>query len=465
MVAIAALSQNERTLRHIINLPISPNEYNVWKSLFKLFLSMKDEESIICSRALELLTRRQADNSPISPYWSPMLENGLLSTLIEIFTVSKNDDILLSAYVLLLNVATELPKIKGELKTIKNAFSPMLKHTRSTNTQILILLGRVLLCLSTDKSLIDPMVEQGLIESLLILIEKQHSSQIICPYFDCLSNVVSNSFEYQQKISNSKAFLLLIINVYLEDFDLNLSLSVMRFIRQFVKNNEKNQNILAHIGACEHLLGALTTSSKELQQVAIEAIQALCYKNHQVQQILLREHAMEQLLILLEKTNMSNLQIALVCTLWILCEKSSSRKRDVATRIGVRKLISFYTIKSDEHLIPVTDALNELAKCTASTKMNTQEEINRAQGIPYLLRLLKLDNEVLVLSVLKTLQLICCAPGFVANRKNQEVILNNNGITLIVALTMHAKREVVQVEAAQSLACIGLGMYHKISLL
>ena len=94
--------------------------------------------------------------------------------------------------------------------------------------------------------------------------------------------------------------------------------------------------------------------------------------------------------------------------------------------------------------------------------MNTQEEIHRAQGIPYLLRLLKLDNEMLVLSVLKTLQLICCAPGFVANRTNQEIILNNDGIILIVALAMHAKSEVVQIEAAQSLACIGLSMYHSI---
>ena len=89
LAAIAALSQNERTLRYIINLPISPNEYNVWKSLFKLFISIKDDESIICGRVLELLTRRQSDTSPISPYWTPMLENGLLSTLIQMFTISK----------------------------------------------------------------------------------------------------------------------------------------------------------------------------------------------------------------------------------------------------------------------------------------------------------------------------------------------------------------------------------------
>ncbi|CAF4761310.1 unnamed protein product, partial [Rotaria magnacalcarata] len=80
--------------------------------------------------------------------------------------------------------------------------------------------------------------------------------------------------------------------------------------------------------ACEHLLGALSTSSKELQQVSIEAIQALSDKNQLVQQILLREHALEQLLNLLEKTNMSTLQIAIVCTLWTLCENNSIQKRD-----------------------------------------------------------------------------------------------------------------------------------------
>jgi VIT1/CCC1 family predicted Fe2+/Mn2+ transporter len=464
MVAIAALSQNERTLRYIIDLPISSEEYNVWKSLFKLFLSINDEESVACGRMLESLTRRESNNSEISSYWLPMIDNGLLPTLIQIFNLSKNDDLLISAYLLLFNIINELPEVKSELKTIKNVFSSMLKHTRSTNNQILLLLGRVLACLSTVKSLIDSMVEQGLIESLTILIDKQRSPQIISSYFDCLANVVSNSFHYQQKLAYSKDFLSLITNVYLHEYDLNLSLSIIRFIRHLVKNNEYIQNILSNHGACEHLLGALSASSKELQQVSIEAIQALSHQNSRVQQLLLREHAIEQLLNLLEKTNLSNLQIPIVCTLWTLCENSLSRKREVATRIGIRKLISFYTIKSDEHLLAVTDAINELAKCPASIKMNIQEEINHAQGIPYLIRLLKFDDEMLVLSVLKTLQLISCAPGFVADRTNQNIILKNDGITLIVALMMHAKSELIQVEAAQSLACIALSMYNHVKI-
>jgi hypothetical protein len=458
MVAIAALSQNERTLRYIVDLPISDEEYNVWKPLFKLFLSINEDEGVICGRILELLTRRESPNAPISPYWSPIIDNGLFPALIQIFTLSKNEELLITACLLLLNVTNDLPEMKSELKTIRNAFSSMLKHTRSTNEQILILLGHILSNLSTDKSLIDAMVEQGVIESLMILIDKQRSPQIVCSYFDCLANIASNSTAYQRKIAYSKDFLLLIINVYLEEYDLNLSLSVIRFIRQLSKNNEHIQNTLAQYGACEHLLGALSASSKELQQVSIEAIQALSHHNSQVQQILLREHAIEQLLNLLEKTNLSNLQIAIVCTLWTLCENSSARKRDVAARIGVSKLISYYTIKSEEHLLAVTDALNELAKCTASIKMNIPEEINQAQGILYLIRLLKSDDQILVLTVLKTLQLISCAPGFVANRANQESILKNDGITLMVALMMHAKSELLQVEAGQALACVALGM-------
>ena len=91
--------------------------------------------------------------------------------------------------------------------------------------------------------------------------------------------------------------------------------------------------------------------------------------------------------------------------------------------------------------------------------MNIPEEITQAQGIPYLIRLLKTGDEMLVLSVLKTIQLITCAPGFVPNRKNQDIILKNDGITLLVALMMHAKSELIQVESAQSLACIALSMY------
>ena len=457
MATIAALSQNERTLRYILDLQL---DYNVWKSLFKLFLSIKENEAIICGHMLELLTRHEPTSSSVSnPYWSTMLENGLLSTLIHIFSLSKQDDVLISAFLLLFNLTNELPETKSHLRTMKNVFSSILKQTRSSNTQLLARVGRVLSSLSEEKSLIDSMVEQGLLESLIDFLDKQRSPLLIASYFDCLSNVVSYAPDYQQTIAHSKDFLLLIVNVYLEEFDLNLSLAVIRFIRQLVKNNQQLQNILSHYGACEHLLGALAASSKELQHVTIEAIQAIASHNVHVQQIFIRERAIEQLLSLFEKTNLSHLQIAIVCTLWALCENSLARRRDVATRIGVRKLISFYTMKADEHFRAVTEALNELAKCTASVNMNIQEEINRAQGIPYLIRLLKSDDEMLVLSVLKTLQLTSCAPGFVANRANQDVICKNDGIMLIVALMMHAKSEIIQVEAAQALACIALCTY------
>ena len=458
MVAVAALSQNERTLRYIIDLNFPSNTFNVWKPLFKLLISLRDDESIVCGRALELLTRREINSHRASPYWAAMVENGLLPALIHVFTESKNDDVLISAYLLLLNSSIEYPKIKSDLLTVKNAFTHMLKHTRSNNNQIVTLLGRVLACLSGNRALIESMVEQGLIEALIILIDKERTPQIICSYFDCLANVVSYSPEYQLKLANSPQFLSLIIHHYLEEFDLRLSLSVMRFLRQLVLKNEFIQTLLAQNGACEHILGALSASSKELQQAAIEGIQAISENNAHVQHIMLRENALEQLLGLLEKTNLPSLQIALVCTLWTLCGNSSSRKREVATNIGVKKLISFYTIKSDEHLLAVTDALGELAKRTASVKMNIPEEINHAQGIPHLIRLVRSDNEALVLSVLRTLQLLACAPGFVPNRKNQEAMVKNDGVPFLVALMMHSKSELVQVEAAQVLACVALSM-------
>lgn len=461
MAAVAALSQNERTLRYIIDFTFPDNAYNVWKPLFKLFMSAQDDESVICGRALELLTRREPNYHRASPYWAAMVDNGFVAALIHVFTESKNDDVLISAYLLLLNSANEYPRIKTEFLTVKNAFTAMLKHTRSTNEQVVTLLGRVLACLSEYQPLVEQMVEQGLIESLMLLVDKERSPQIICSYFDTLANIVAYSSEYQQKLASSQSFLSLIINHYLEEFDLRLSLSVLRFIRKLVLKNESIQNLMAQNGACEHILGALSGSSRELQQAAIEAIQAVSDKNAQVQRIMLRENALEQLLALLDKTNLSGLQTAIVCTLWVLCGNSSSRKRDVATRIGVKKLISFYSIKADEHLFAVTDALGELAKRTASVKMNIQEEINRAQGISHLIRLLKSEDEALVLSAMKTLQLLACAPGFVSNRKNQETIVKNDGAIHLVALMMHSKSELIQVEAAQALACIALCTYEK----
>jgi hypothetical protein len=457
MAAIAVLSQNERTLRYIIDLS---TEHNVWKSIFKLLLSIKEHEAKICGRMLEALTRHDTNRVSSISYWSIMLEHDLLPTLLHVFSFTKQDDVLISAFVLFYNLVTELPNIKCQLNTLKNPFSAMLKHMNSSNEQILVLLGRLFSLLSEEKQLIDTMVEQGLMDVVINFLNEKRSPTVCSPFFDCLSNVIAYADVYQQTMGNAKDFLLLIVNVYLEEFDVNLSLAVMRFIRPLVKHNQQIQTLMSHYGACEHLLGALAAISKELQYVTVEAIQAMADRNVYVQEIFLRERAMEQLLSLLEKTNLSHLQMALVCTLWTLCEHSQTRRHEVATRIGVRKLISFFTMKTDDDLLlAVTEALNELARCPASIQMNIQDEIHQSQGIPYLMRLLKSDHQSLVLSVLQTLQCASCAPGFVANRINQDMICKNDGLVSIVALMMHAKNELVQVEASQTLACIALSMF------
>ncbi|CAF3714377.1 unnamed protein product [Adineta steineri] len=457
IVAIAALSQNERTLRYIIELPVADNSLNVWKPLFKLFTSLGDDESSVGGRALELLTRPKADTNQGSIYWQPIIVNGLIPALVDILTESKNDDALTSAYLILLHAVNEQPRIHNDLISNKKVFSSMLRHTRSTNKEIVTLIGRLFASLTKQRSLGQTMVDQSIFEPLMTLIDKERSPEVISSYFDCLANIVSYSSVYQIQIANYPFFLQLLIDHYLQEFDLDLSLSVMNFVRQLVLNNQDIQNLLAENGACEHILGALTASSKDLQQIAIETIRAFGDNNPQVQYIMISENALEQLLNLLDKTTVASLQIAIVCTLWTLCGNSASRKRDVATRIGVKKLISLYNIKSEEHLYALTDIIGELTKRTASVKTNIAEEINRAVGLPPIIRLLTLNNEQLVLSALKTLQLLACAPGYIPNQLNQEAIVKFDGIPFIVALMMHVKNELIQVEAAQTLACIALG--------
>ncbi|CAF1497741.1 unnamed protein product [Adineta ricciae] len=456
IIAIAALSQNERVLRYLIEYFLTENSYNVWKPLIKLYTSLSEDESSIGGRALESLTRPKADTNEESPYWELIINNGLIPAIVDTLTESKNEDALISTYMILLNAIAEQPRIIHDLIQNRKAFSAMLKHTHLKNTQIVTLLGRLLALLSKTRTFGQPIVDYGLFEPVMSLIDKERTPEIIASYFDCMANVVSYAPVYQVQIANYPLFLPVLINHYLEEYDLDLSLAVMGFIRQLVHNNEEVQNLLAQNGACEHILGALTASSKELQQIAIETIRAFTENNPQTQYIMIRENAFEQLLGLLEKTSVASLKIAIVRTLWTLCGTSSSRKRDVATRIGVKRLISYYGLKSDEHLLALTDILTELTKRSASVKVNISEEINRAGGIPSIIRLLTSNNESLVLSALRELQLLACAPGFIPNPLNQETIVKNDGVRFLVALMMHVKSEEIQVEAAQTLACIAL---------
>ncbi|CAF1487574.1 unnamed protein product [Didymodactylos carnosus] len=171
---------------------------------------------------------------------------------------------------------------------------------------------------------------------------------------------------------------------------------------------------------------------------------------------MLRKNAVEQLWMLLDKTSMPNLQTRLLCTLWTLTGEKSTKKRDIATKIGVKNLVTFYSIKSEDHLFVITDILYELARRTANIKMNIQEEISQTYGIQHLIRLLNSDDEKLVLCAIRTLSYLAVGPGFVPNRKNQEIILKSDGIPVLVALMMYAKSEIIQAEAGQALAYVAL---------
>lgn len=130
----------------------------------------------------------------------------------------------------------------------------------------------------------------------------------------------------------------------------------------------------------------------------------------------------------------------------------------MAEAIGVQLLIEFLTQQSEELHYIGSEALGVLAQGPDSKA----HEIFKNNGVANSVRLLRSDKEHIVLSIIRTLRYLSVSVGYQPFVDSQRTISQTRGIKFLVALMVHSRNELIQVEAAFTLGCVALGKFYYI---
>lgn len=422
----------------------------VWKNLLRFLSSESEEEAEPAGICLRTLTLKSQEGE-INPHWEPVYKNGGVPTIVKVAKSTLNDDSKVPAFQVLLNIM-EKQEVKEQIFSTGGipAFIKLLKSQSSLTVQ---LSAQILKELAKLKEYADNMVQNQALPALLKVIQGSHENEVLIEVVEALGNIAEASTQHQSAIGQLPSCLQSLVNLYFDQKDKGLLFALNKAVAKIAKHDTNNQNTLVDLGVAKHVVVLCKTRNRELQLSSVEAIHRLAEDNPKAQRVILSERAQDQLMQLLKRTRAESLQEKTAMALWALAGDNLDEQRKMAEKMEVSLFIEFVNSLSENlHLIG-SEGLGVLAQ----GPLNCQTEIANANGIHPLVRLLKSDKEEIVLSIIRTLRYLCVGVGYVPHKRNQSTISHARGIKLLIALMVHSKDEMIQVESAVTLGCVSLG--------
>ena len=329
----------------------------------------------------------------------------------------------------------------------------VVKHLKSSTNLLIQLAAETLKELCQVKEYSQAAAQNGVISALHRVIQTLKEPAVLVEVVEALGNIAQADPALQSSIGSTSGSVPSIVLLYEDCNHKPLLLSLTNCITKVVTLHEANQCAFVRERVASHLMILTRVRSKDLQLTAVAAISSLVEMNPITQRIILEDQVDTSLLQLLKKTRDQNIQEKTAKALWSLAGSDVEERRYMAENIGVQLLIDFTnSLSEDLHFIGA-DGLGVLAQGPKSQA----GEIAKANGIHPLVRLLKANREYIVLCVIRTLRYLCVGIGYVAHPKIQTMLAGSRGTRLLVALMVHSKDEIIQVEAAHGLACAALG--------
>ncbi|KAH3714686.1 ankyrin and armadillo repeat-containing protein-like [Dreissena polymorpha] len=422
----------------------------VWKNLLKFLSSESEEEAEAAGKCLQTLTL-PSDEGVINPYWEELYKNGCIPTIVKVAKSTLADDSKVHAFHVLLNILQK-QEVKEQLFSSGGipAFVRLLKSSCNTAIQ---LSAQILKEMATLKEYADNMVQNSAIPSLLKVMQTVKEQEVLIEAVDCLGNIAMANPSHQSQVGQLPGSLQTITDLYKDQKDKGLLFSLNKAIGKIANKNVSNQNTIVELGAASYVVVLCRTKNKDLQLSSVEAIHRLAEDNSKTQRVILSARAQDHLMQLLKKTRVETLQEKTAMALWALAGDSLDEKRKMAEKMEVSLLIEFVNSLTENLHFIGSEGLGVLAQ----GPLNSQTQIADANGIHPLVRLLRSDKEHIVLSVIRTLRYLCVGVGYVPHCKNQNTISQSRGIKFLIALMVHSKEEMIQVESAVTLGCVSLG--------
>ena len=448
IVELCAYKHYIEVLNYFIAL--DNDDLPVWRNLIKFFGSDIDDECQAAGKTLRTMSERT--DASINPNWEPAFNNGIVPTIVRVIKSMIADEAKIQCFHVLLNIL-EQDKVKEQFMS-SGGIDALIRHLKAQNHTIITLAATCIKELCIERLYAESAAQHGAIQALVKVAQSIHDPDVLVEIVLALSRIGASRGEYQTTIGKTQDAISCLSGHFENCTHKQLLMALTEAVSTTVHYHVDNQNSFAHVGVSPHLITLTRVKNKDVQLNAVDALYNLSENNPHTQRVIIEEGGVNPLMNLLKKSRQPNLQEKTARALWALAGEDADERRNMANLIGVNLLIDFLASNSEHLHFIGSDGLGVLAQ----GPLNKQTAIANANGVHPLVRLLKSENERIVLSVIRTLRYLCVGVGYVPHAQNQSTLAQSRGIKFLVAMMVHSSNEMVQVEAAYTLGCVVLGM-------
>lgn len=329
-----------------------------------------------------------------------------------------------------------------------------IRHLKSKNGKVIQLTSTATAILCSVMKFADQSAQLGVIGALVTVLEKSSSwePEVLVEVVHALGVVCDKSDARQTLLNSTNNGIGSLCSLVKDAIDPNLILALNASIGRITRHHEVNQNAIADGGAIPIIISLINLKNKDIQLSAVDTIHMLVDGNSYTQKYVMQEGAIGPLMLLLRRSKTPIVQEKTASALWALAGSGAEERRAMANRMEVNLLIEFLGSLSETLKYIGSEGLGVLAQGAH----NRQDDIAEANGVHPLVRILKEDKEYLVISAIRSLRHLCLGVGFVPHKKNQSTLVQARGLKYLIALMSLSQSELIQVEAAMTLAAASL---------
>ncbi|KAL5021576.1 hypothetical protein ScPMuIL_000731 [Solemya velum] len=466
---IAVTSKNKETVQCLIDLGANIEVINRQNhgavelcalnesiELLEYFIGLKDEQSEeeaeAAGKCLQKLTEPHSKNNEISinPNWRFVYESGGVPIMIKVAKGTIADESKIPAFRTLLNIM-EKSEVQEQI-TGGGGLYAFVRLLKSTSNTVIQLSAEILKKLAMTKEYAEQEVQNNAVPGLIKVLQNVTEPDVLVEAVDALGNIAEMGNK-QTMVGTANGCIPAIITLFEGQKDKALLYSLCVAVRKISDNEKSNQMMLVDKGVTPYIVVLTRTKNRDLQLSAVEAIHKLAENNPQTQKEIVKENAQELLLQLLKRSRAELVQEKTAIALWALAGDDIDEQRYIAEQIEVQLLIEFLNSQSEDLHYIGSEGLAILAQ----GPINFCNEISHANGIHPLVRLLRSEKEQIVLSGIRTLRYLCVGIAYVPHHKNQMMLSQSRGIKFLIALMVHSRNDLIQVESALTLGYASLG--------
>jgi len=395
------------------------------------------------------------EDGNVNDYWKVVFDHQAVPILTKVVKSEIGDKAKANALQCIINILPQM-EVKDQL-VANGGIDTFVRHLTKSKTGIIIQkTSTAISILCTVTKYADQAAGKGVLPALVNILNNPYEPEVLDESVNAIGVVCELSEPRQTLFYNTANSIDFLCNLLKEAINPQLILGLHKCICRITRHHEVNQNAIADVQDVVFTIIAFCSSkNKDIQLSAVDAIHMLADGNNYTQQILIQEGAINPLMLLLRRSKNQNVQEKTASSLWALAGSGIEERRAMAARMEVNQLIEFLSSLSEILKYIGSEGLGVLAQGAH----NRQDEIANANGVYPLVRILKEPKEYLVLSAIRSLRHLCVSVGYAPHKRNQCTTAQARGVKYLIALMTLSKSELIQVEAALTLASAALGIY------